>query len=92
MLWSWIPYRKAARQGLQYVSGACELDSLRQTIESSIRSIEEVGTDHDESLVALRKWQEMVLLALGGEITESQLAEWIVYQDPSFPSEQDATA
>ena len=85
MLWSWIPYRKATQQGRRYVSGECELQPLLDVIETSISSIERVTLDPDESLVALRKWREIVVLAKSGEMTESQLAEWIICQDSSFP-------
>jgi hypothetical protein len=92
MLWSWIPYRKATHQGRRYVSGECELQSLQEVIEASINSIERVTLNPDESLVALRKWREMVALAKSGEITEAQLAEWITYQDVSLPPALDAGA
>lgn len=85
MLWTWLPYRKAASVGFRYVAGGCELPSLQEAIQTSIDSIERVSLKPDESLSALRKWREMAAQAESGEITESQLAEWIVYQDIGMP-------
>lgn len=85
MLWTWLPYRKAASVGFRYVSGGCELPFLQDVIQTSIDAIERVSLVPDESLVALRKWREMAALAASGEITESRLAEWIVHQDIGLP-------
>ena len=85
MRWTWLPYRKAASIGLRYVAGGCELPSLQQAIQTSIDSIERVSLEPDESLAALRVWREMAEQAARGEITESQLAEWIVHQDIGLP-------
>jgi hypothetical protein len=85
MLWTWLPYRKAVSVGFHYVAGSCELPSLQQAIQTSIDSIERVSLDPDESLAALRRWREMAAQAASGEITESQLAEWIVYQNAGLP-------
>jgi hypothetical protein len=85
MLWTWLPYRKTTHAGVRYVRGDCDLESLQEVIQASIDSIEKVLTGSDESLVALKEWREMASLAANGKISESQFAEWIVYQDTGFP-------
>ena len=85
MLWTWIPYRKTTHVRIKYVAGRCDLPALQETIQASIDQIERVSLKPDESLAALRCWREMAERAASGEISDSQFAEWIVYQDIGLP-------